>query len=735
MNINVLPENLIPVSCPRDCGGGCPMVAEMATDGRILKIRDNPLRPDKDYRLCPRGVRAGDEALDARRLTGPLKRTGERGTGSFQPLEWEDALDEIAEELVSFKNRYGSEALMLLGGSGSCRAKIHSPSPLARRFFSHWGRINDTKGYYSNTAENFAARSVFGGAGSGQDPETLTGTELVVLWGANICDLRFGPKLEPVLRRIKKNGVPFYVIDPRQTRTVRTFADGAVTNPSDPDSHWLSVRPGTDAALMAAVLFVWLSEGLTDEGFIKTYTGGFEPLREWVLGKGDGIPKDPDWASAVCGLSREQILSFARAYGKARPAALITGLSIQRCMGGEENLRMAMALQAARGNTGVPGGTSGSCLWNSMPRPKAVSPAVFLSSPEARYGADLFPINRWQDDYLEKNLKGIYAVGSNYANQSSDQKKSLSVFASSALTVCHDMFLTGTALWSDYVLPVTHFLERDDVVNGGENYIFFSSKALEPPGQAKDDLWIFSQLADRLGFGESFHQNMNADAWVDACIRRSAVDDGTLFKTSGFFDGGEHDRIALADFISDPVNNPLPTDDGKINFHCHENEALGFPAHPHYRRDGIVREGRMAFPGGESKRGTEEIGEKGRLQLLTPHAPFRTNSQHSQLPWTLKKEPPVIYIHPDDAAERGIGEGTEVLIENREGSLVLRAVFDPLVRRGVVWGYQGNWKLESSLNRLSSTESTMPSCGSRTHTIFVSISPAVDSDVTKGETE
>ncbi len=699
------------------------MVAELDSKGRITGIKDNPLRPDADIRLCVKGAKAADEALAGERLTEPLKRTGERGSGSFQALSWSEALDEIAEDLLRFRDRHGSEALMLLGGSGSCRGKVHSPAALARRFFAHWGRINSTQGYYSDTAERYARHSVFGGASSGQDAETLEETELVVLWGANICDLRFGPKLEPVLRRIKKKGIPFYVIDPRQTRTVRSFSDGTPETAGDPDSRWLAIRPGTDGALMAAVLFLWMEEGLTDEVFIEKYTEGFEPLREWIRGRRDSVPKDPSWAASICGLPVEQIRRFARAYGRANPAALITGLSIQRCLGGEENVRMAMALQAASGNTGRPGGTAGSCLWGAMPGPEAPSPAVFLPSPEGRHGADLTPVNRWQDAFLEKGLMGIYSAGSNYVNQSSDQKKSLAAFGRSRLTVCHDMFLTATALWSDYILPVTHFLERHDVVRGNENYLFYSKKVLEPPGEARDDLWVFSRLADRLGFGESYHGFMDAEDWLSVCIRRSEVQDVAEFKSCGFFDGGEHDRIALAGFIADPDKYPLPTPGGKINFLCSDNEAHGFPAHPHFRD--YVSE--MV---GKKRRGTEVCAsggfpdrDGGSLQLLTPHAAFRTNSQHSQLPWTLKKEFPALHIHPDDAAQRGIYEGTEVRIENEEGSVILPVVVSETVRRGVVWGFQGNWRPEDSLNRLSSTDSTMPSQGSRTHTIFVRVSP------------
>ena len=707
-----LPENLIPVSCNRDCGGGCPLAAEIR-EGRPVKILDNPLRPDPLIRGCPRGYRALDAALSPDRLTAPLKRRGERGEGDFIPLTWDDALDEIAGKLVNLKSAYGSEGLMFLEGSGACRGIVHSTGGLTRKFFSHWGRTVSTRGYYSNTAAMFATRSVYGMGRAGQDPDTLRGARLVILWGANILDLRFGTKLEPVLRELKKEGVPFYVIDPRLTRTGRFFAEGSPGTVNHYDSHWLAVKPGTDAALMAAVLYQLLEGDQVEQTFIRRYVSGFEDLENWATGAADGVPKTPVWAASVCGLPVRQIEVLASAFGSAKPAALIPGLSIQRTVGGEEAYRMAMALQAARGNIGIPGGSSGGCLWDTTPSPRIAS---VESLGKGNFTSLRVPVNNWQDCVIEgkrggwpADIRGIYSVGNNYLVQASDLNKAKEAFSRVELSVCHDLFLTSTALWSDYVLPATHFFERRDIVSASENYLYFSEKILDPPGDARDDFDIFQGLADRLGFGEDFGRGLTSDQWLDACIEDSEISDSESFRTLGIYDNGDHRRIILGDFISDPENHPLKTPSGLIDFNCKENLDYGFPPHPHFRR---------TFKNDENS-GMKE----GFLEMITPHARLRTNSQHSNLPWFFRQEYPLLHMNPADAAVREIREGDYARISGEEDSMVLPVHLTGEVRPGVVWAFQGNWEAENSVNRLTVTESTLPSRGSRTHSIQVKVYP------------
>ncbi|MBI9103189.1 MAG: molybdopterin-dependent oxidoreductase [Spirochaetales bacterium] len=703
-----LPENLIPVSCNRDCGGGCPLVAEMAA-GKPVRILDNPLRPDKEMHGCARGYRALDAALSPDRLTTPLKRTGERGSGQFIPLSWDDVLDEIAEKLMQLKTEQGPEAMMVLAGSGSCRGAVHTTSGLTKRFFSLWGKTTTTRGYYSNAAAMYAAQSVFGHDRPGQDPDTLRGAELVILWGANICDTRFGAKMEPVLRDLKRSGVPFYVIDPRLTRTGKIFGDGDPETMAHEDSRWLALRPGTDAALMAAILYLLIEEDRVDRSFLDQYSSGFDQLESWVTGKTDALPKTPEWAAGICGLAPEQIRTLARAFGKASPAALIPGLSIQRVVGGEDNYRMAMALQVARGNIGISGGTSGGCLWDTLPSPK-------VGTLRDVRDADKFPfltvpVNNWQDGVIEgtsggypSDIRAIYSVGNNYVLQSSDQEKTRAAFCQVDFSVCHDLFLTGTARWCDYILPATHFLERNDILSAAENYLYYSKKVLDPPGEARDDYDIFLELSRRVGLEERFSLGRTSGEWIEDCLAESEVPDPDLFKTVGYYDSGQHDRIAFSDFIKNPSLHPLNTPDGLINFSCPGNIKCGLPAYPHFRGEGAEN-----TPSG--------------LQLITPHGRYRTNSQHSNLPWFKAREYPLLHMNPKDAEERSIREGMDVLVKNEQGSVTLPVSLSPEVRGGTVWALQGDWEAGASINRLSSTKSTMPSHGSRTHSIIVEVSP------------
>jgi anaerobic dimethyl sulfoxide reductase subunit A len=546
----------------------------------------------------------------------------------------------------------------------------------------------------------------------------LQGAQLVILWGANISDLRFGVKLEPVLRSLKQQGVPFYVVDPRWTRSAQYFLDTPVGETASDTSHWLAIKPGTDAALMAGVLYQLLSTKSVNRTFLERYTNGFDALERWILGRDDGIAKTPVWAAEICGLPVGQIVNFARDYGNAHPAALIPGLSIQRVLGGEEAYRMAIGLQAARANIGIPGGTPGSCLWHAMPGPE-IGSIGSMFSPLPQAGDDLqaprfnqphlVPINTWQVAVIEgrgsgwpTDIHGIYGVGNNFLLQSSDLSKSRSAFEKVDLSVCHDLFLTGTALFSDYVLPATHFLERDDVVSAGENYLYYSHKIMEPPGEARDDYDILNGLAERLGIGQHFSQGLSSAEWLDVLLKDSEIGDIDSFRATGIYDGEQHDRIGLAGFINDPAGHPLPTISGRLEFICPENLEHGFPAHPHYRP-----ETDSGYP----------------LMMITPHARYRVNSQNSNLPWFREKEHPLVYMHPEDAQARLLKDGMEVTISSAQGTMTLPLQISREIRPGVICALQGNWDVPDAVNHLTSTTSTLPSFGSRTHSIRVEVTP------------
>ena len=233
----------VPVSCNKDCGGGCPLIAHVK-NGKLIRITDNPLKSSL-MGGCGRGFEMPGVVEHPQRIRQPLIRKGPRGDGQFQTISWYQALDLIAGKLKGIRQKYGNQAVMPLGGSGACRGIVHNTAILPLRFFFHFGGCTQTFGNYSAGAAGFTLPYLFGHSPIGIDPQTLDDARLIVLWGLNSEVCRFGSELRDKLRQLKKDGKRIIVIDPRKTATVSKLS-----------SQWIAVHPGTDAAFMAAVLYV-----------------------------------------------------------------------------------------------------------------------------------------------------------------------------------------------------------------------------------------------------------------------------------------------------------------------------------------------------------------------------------------------------------------------------------------------------------------------------------------------
>jgi anaerobic dimethyl sulfoxide reductase subunit A len=326
-------------------------------------------------------------------------------------------------------------------------------------------------------------------------------------------------------------------------------------------------------------------------------------------------------------------------------------------------------------------------------------------------------VYRWPDAILEgreggypTDVRAVYNVGGNYLVQGADSRKSARAFDTLDFAVCHDYFLTPTARYCDVVLPATTHLERADIALPPTNHLFYSHKAVDPLHQSRNDYDIFCELADRFGFGEAFSSGRTADAWIDHLLEESEVDDLEAFKRTGVHDGGSHDRVGLSDFIANPSGNPLPTASGKIELAPTSYGETGFPAWPTSR----AMETSEAFP----------------LRLCTPHPRYRIHSQGFGIPWFDEKEPPAIWIHPVDAEDRSISHGETVVVSSSTGRVRIPARVTEDVVRGAACLVQGAWPrfdetgvdTAGSANVLTPTDPTLPSEGSRTHSVAVQVS-------------
>jgi anaerobic dimethyl sulfoxide reductase subunit A len=673
----------------------------LVREGRVIRITHNPAASPR-LAGCAKGARL-HEALNAPdRLKSPLVRTGPRGSGQFKEVAWSEALDLVSDGLSGIKARHGNEAILHLGGSGACRGALHNTHHLTTRFLSLFGGYTASYGNYSAAAGDYATPFVLGTPLAGIDAATLQFSKLVILWGANPSDTRLGSETSARLQETRANGVDVIVIDPHRSNTVREL-----------EAEWIPVLPGTDVALMMAVLYVLLKDDLVDRAFIDRYSVGFSVLEDHVLGRGDGQPKTPEWATTLCGTPPDRIVELSRRYGQSHPVALIPGLSIQRTIGGEEAIRMSIALQVATGNLGVLGGSSGALTWGKLPPPRVGR----IASPGNPCDASV-PVVRWPDAILEgrsggypSDIKAVYNVGGNFLVQGSDVGKNIRAFEALDFAVCHDYVLTPTARYSDVVLPATTPLEREDIIiAGGGNYLLYAQQAVPPQHNAKNDYDIFCELADRLGFLDEFSEGRSAGQWLAHFLQDSEIPDPEAFRREGIYVAPDQLRVGLADFVSDPDAHPLATPSGRVEIASEAYAATGFPAFPTSRIYATSEE----FP----------------LRLVTPHPRFRIHSQWGDLE-VHGSRPHMLRMNTHDAGKRGIGDGDLVLVQSPQGRLSIKATVTDDIMSGVASLCEGVWPRfgpdgideAGSANVLTSTKPTLPSNATRTHSVVVEVTP------------
>jgi len=688
----------IPVSCNKDCSAGCPLLAHVE-NGKILKITNNPAGT-RYMKGCSKGFQAMQAAYAPDRLLKPLIRTGSRGSADFKEVYWDEALDRVATGLSNIKATYGSDSIIFLGGSGSCRGALHNTSSLTERFLNIFGSNVKKYGNYSSSASDFVTPFVFGTHEVGFDAGTLQHSKMIILWGANIMDTRFGCEYPTRIREAAKNGVPIIVIDPRKSNTAKL-----------PNAQWIRIRPGTDTAMMAAVLYELIHNNQVDYPFLKKYCIGFDQVKKYILGTDDNQPKTPAWAEPICGTKAGTIKELADLYGRKKPTALIPGLSIQRNIGGEEAMRMAMVLQAVTGNTGKMGGASGGCIWDGLPVPECGE----IDTADIPTGSSI-PEYNWPDAILDGkdggfpvNIKTIYNVGGNYLYQGSDIHKNIRAFEKVEFSVCHEQFMTPTARHCDIILPVSSFLEREDILFTGMNYLFYSGKAIDPPGDVKDDYEIFCELSNRLGFSDAYSEGKTAAQWIKQFIDDSEITDPELFKLTGIYSGKEQLRIGLSDFFADPKKNPLKTPSGKIDLASENYAKTGFPAIPIYR--GMADEAQ--YP----------------LRLVTPHSLNRINSSYSNVQWFEGRELQMLWMNPADAHKRNLQDQQMAMVASAQGKIQIPVKVTDDIMEGVVCLLEGIWPdldqngidHAGATNMLTSTEPTEPCMGARTHSTPVEV--------------
>ena len=502
-------EKIIRSICSSHCGGTCDMKVHVKGN-RIVRIEadDGEDRP----RLCARGHAYRQRVYAQDRLLYPLKRTGARGAGEFTRISWDEALEAVAGEMHRIKAAYGNAAILHF--CSMCDPHTLHHVGAFHRLLCQFGGYTAPWGFISHEGATFSAGLTYGlrrkFSQTEHRPEEYLNSRLIIMWGWNPVTTEQGTNVPLILARAKERGSKIICVDPRYTDSAATFAD-----------QWIPIRPGTDAAVLIAMAYVIITENLQDKDFIEAHTVGFEPFKDYVLGREDGVAKTPQWAEAISAIQAATIADLARAYAGNKPAALVTSISAGRTAYGEQYHRAAAALEAITGNWQ-------SRNWDSTPsrvlkyNPHVSSPPnqVEIGAPprrnalpyrgasvnsSARVNVSLFAdaILKGKAGGYPNDYKMVWLSNTNYLNQLGEVNKTVEAFQKLEFILVTEQFMTATARYADIVLPVCTFLERDDIfAPRGTGVYGILNKVIEPLGESKSQMEICQALALKLGISD-----------------------------------------------------------------------------------------------------------------------------------------------------------------------------------------------------------------------------------------
>jgi anaerobic selenocysteine-containing dehydrogenase len=652
-------------ACPHDCPDTCALRVTVE-DGRVTRVQGDHDHPPTHGTLCTKVSRYAERVYHPERVLHPLKRVGPKGSGQWQRVSWDAALDDIAARLGAIAAR-DPQAILPYNYAGTMG--LVQGGSLCSRFFHRLGasRLDAT---ICSAAGGEGLASTYGGK-LGMHLEDYARAKLILIWGSNsiASNLHFWS----IAQQAKREGARLVCIDPRRTETAEKC------------HQHIQLLPGTDGALLLGLMNELIAQDLLDQDYIDRHVNGWEKLRERAL------QWPAERAAAACGITATEIRDLARDYGTTRPAAIRINYGVQRVAGGGNAVRLAALLPCLTGAWRERGG--GILLSSSGWFAKAMDTAALerpdlMPTPLPR----LVNMSTIGDALLEPGggdfgprLEAVVVFNSNPVAVAPESRKVVAGFAREDLfTVVLEHFLTDTADLADYVLPATTQLEHLDVHRSyGHTYAMINHPAIAPLGEARPNTEIFRGLAARLGFTEPCFRDTD-EQLARMAFRPEMVDFDTLERT-----GWQRLPVPEAPF----ADGGFPTADGKAIV---DSPRYGVPDF---------------VPNRESAQTAPALATRYPLAMISPPARHFLNSSFVNVKSLRSIEgEPLVEIHPADAASRGIADGAMVRVFNDRGSYLCRAEVCERARPGVVNGLGVWWRKfgveGTNVNELTSQQLT-----------------------------
>ena len=653
--------------CPY-CGVGCQTVFHVK-DNRIMQV-DGRDGPANHGRLCVKGRYGLDYIRHPHRLTRPLIRRDDAPKNpdaqtdpddwekTFRPASWDEALDRAGGTLRAIRDAHGGTALAGFGSAKGGNEEAYLFQKLVRVGFGANNVDHCTRLCHASSVAALL-EGVGSGAVSNQVSDVLK-AEVAFVIGANPTVNH--PVAATWMKNAARRGTRLIVADPRESALSRHA------------EMFLQIRPDSDVALLNGMMHVIVAENLTDESFIRDRTGEYEALKAQVA------KCPPEAMSAVCGISPDDIRRAARTYATAKGAMIFWGMGISQHTHGTDNARCLIALALMTGQVGRPGcglhplrgqnnvqGASDAGLipmvYPDYRRVDDESARDFFAelwnyNPDAKPGLTVVEIIHAA---LAGSIRGMYVMGENPAMSDPDAAHARAGLAALECLVVQDIFLTETAALADVVLPASAFPEKTGTFTNTDRMVQLGRRALDPPGDARQDLWIIRQMAKRLGLEWDYPGEDSGVARVFDEMRKAMPS----------IAGITWERLRAEHSVTYPCEREGDPGEGVI-----------------FRERFPTADGRGRFVPADFAPADELPDADYPLALITGREleHWHTGAMTRRAKILDALEPaPSVYVHPDDMREMGIAAGEMVTVSSRRGTVSLSARSDAGSPRGAIF--------------------------------------------------